>query len=301
MLSLAAIFLKLYELVTNLFFLFSLLRSFSYFLIFQPEHKFNTCLKTHCPSFGPSVCLQLIPFYFLLLTLVKEKKRNSDNYFSFCIQVCVKRKIWFSGKKRKVEPSHTHKCKADWMVSQLPAVCAPPSSLYLPEWAGARGGVHVCLYVCVRPPPLWPLSWTRVLPARAVGVGGWTVATTGQFYSAPGWMLNLYLMYDISHKSSRHRRDPGVFRRLLFQCLSNCGIIRPSEKEKGERICVCDWGGGLVFEFCEMIALSLLWPSQTGSSLPLLALCYHDRRAVPNWKHLGGLEAAWNNHILCVA
>lgn len=38
-------------------------------------------------------------------------------------------------------------------------------------------------------------------------------------------------MYDISHKSSDHRHDPGVFRRLLFQCLSNCGIIRPRERE----------------------------------------------------------------------
>lgn len=74
-------------------------------------------------------------------------------------------------------------------------------------------------------------------------------------------MLNLYLMYDISHKSSDHRHDPGVFRRLLFQCLSNCGIIRPRESEGRE--------GGKAFEFGEMITLLLLWLSHT----VLLSLC----------------------------
>ena len=129
-------------------------------------------------------------------------------------------------------------------LNSLPSV--PPLPL-TPTKIGQTQGVVcmcVCVCVCVCECVCWRLRvylCVQLLcdrfpePEPSPHGGKWrTVATTGQFYSAPGWMLNLYLMYDISHKSSGHRHDPGVFRRLLFQCLSNCGIIRPRERE-GER------------------------------------------------------------------
>lgn len=138
--------------------------------------------------------------------------------------------------------------------------CLHPTFLPLPLRLGRHRGWCACVYVCVQ---LLCDRFPEPEPSLHAGKW-WTVATTGQFYSAPGWMLNLYLMYDISHKSSRHRHDPGVFRRLLFQCLSNCGIIRPSEKgrkRRGEEEGGKGVGGGIAFEFGEMISLSLLWPS----------------------------------------
>lgn len=147
----------------------------------------------------------------------------------------------------------------------------------------------LCVYLCVQ---LLCDHFPELEPS--LHRGKWrTVATTGQFYSTPGWMLNLYLMYDISHKSSGHRHDPGVFGRLLFQCLSNCGIIRLRERERGEKkkpLSLAKWSPSRCSGHPRLEALSFFF----------FPLWYHDRRTVPNWKHLGSLEVVWNNHILCV-
>lgn len=140
-----------------------------------------------------------------------------------------------------------------------------PRLYSLPDWIDTGGSVACACttlsacHICVSNSSV--TAFLNPKPCAHAGGDGALRRTMGQFYSAPGWMLNLYLMYDISHKSSDHRHDPGVFRRLLFQCLSNCGIIRPRESEGRE--------GGKAFEFGEMITLSLLRLSHT----VLLSLC----------------------------
>lgn len=68
--------LKLYELVRNLF--FSSLHPFSYFLISQPEHRFNTCLKTPLSdSVHQSVCSSLL-FTSLFVSLHGKAKSGTN-------------------------------------------------------------------------------------------------------------------------------------------------------------------------------------------------------------------------------
>lgn len=124
----------------------------------------------------------------------------------------------------------------EWPHNSPPSI---PPFLLLPLRLGRHRGWCACMCVYLR---VQLLCDRFPEPEPSLHRGKWrTVATTGQFYSAPGWMLNLYLMYDISHKSSGHRHDPGVFRRLLFQCLSNCGIIRPRERERGGKKSLWVW------------------------------------------------------------
>lgn len=63
--SVAAVLLKLYELVTTLFSFLTSSLTFSS----QTGREFNTCLETNCPSLCPSVCLPLPTFLFLFFPL----------------------------------------------------------------------------------------------------------------------------------------------------------------------------------------------------------------------------------------
>lgn len=255
-LSVTAVFLKLYELVTTPFFPPHLL---SYFLISAmdadstPASRQTVHLSVHLSDCHPrppfcNACLaQNLPGKKYKMKL-RKKKIYRDIFF--------KKKSWCSRIRK-------WKAAVDRMASQLPAIRTP--FLLLPLRLGRHRGWCVC--VCVRP-CLCVYLCVQLLCGRfpelepSLQRGKWrTVATTGQFYSAPGWMLNLYLMYDISHKSSGHRHDPGVFGRLLFQCLSNCGIIRLRERERGEKkpLSLAKWSPSRCSGHPRLEALSLFF------------------------------------------
>lgn len=178
------------------------------------------------------------------------------------------------------------------MASQLPAIRTP--FLLLPLRLGRHRGwcvcvcvsVSMCVFVC--PTPLWPFSWTRTLPAKRemadCGNDRAVLQCTG---------LNVKLIFNVWHFTQiiRPQTWPWGIRQIAFSVPQQLWNYSSQRERKG---------GKKAFEFGEMIALSLLWPSQTGSSLFFSPLWYHDRRTMPNWKHLGTLEVVWNNHILCV-
>jgi len=177
------------------------------------------------------------------------------------------------------------------MASQLPAVCTPPHSLK--DWAGTGGGVHVCPFLCVHLCVQLlcdRFPWTRTFPAQREIVD---CGNDRAVLQCSG--LNVKLIFNVWHFTQiiRPQTWPWGIPQIAFSVPQQLWNYS-SQRERGRE------RGGKAFEFVEMIALSLLWPSQTGSSPSLFSLWYHDRRAVPNWKHLGSLEAVWNNHILCV-
>ena len=186
-------------------------------------------------------------------------------------------------------------------MASHPPLLSPLLPLRLGRHRGWCVGVcvRVCAYLCVQllcdcfPEPEPSLAQREMADCgndRAV------LQCTG---------LNVKLIFNVWHFTQiiRPQTWPWGIPQIAFsvpQQLWNYSSQRERERE-GERGRGRE--GGEAFEFGEMIALSLLWPSQTGSSLSplsLFSLWYHDRRAVPNWKHLGSLEAVWNNHILCV-
>lgn len=155
------------------------------------------------------------------------------------------------------------------MASQLPAVCTPLFP-FTPSKIGQTQGVVVvcvsmslCVFVC--PTPLWPLSWTQTLPAQRemadCGNDRAVLQCTG---------LNVKLIFNVWHFTQiiRPQTWPWGIPQIAFsvpQQLWNYSSQRERERERG--------GEKKAFEFGEMIALSLLWPSQTGSSRSLSFLC----------------------------
>lgn len=126
----------------------------------------------------------------------------------------------------------------------------------------------VCVYVCVCPTPWWPLSWTRTLPAcrEMVDCGNdrAVLQCTG---------LNVKLIFNVWHFTQiiPPQTWPWGIPQIAFsvpQQLWNYSSQWEREKEARREA----GRGGAAFEFGEMIALLLLWPSQTGSS-PLVFLC----------------------------
>lgn len=203
------------------------------------------------------------------------------------------RKADFHRQKQKSFCSHNHKWNAavDWMASQLPAVYTPPSSHYLWDWADT-GGWCACAYVC--PTPLWPLSWTRTLPALGemvdCGNDRAVLQCTG---------LNVKLIFNVWHFTQiiPPQTWPWGIPQIAFsvpQQLWNYSSQWEREKEarRGRR-------GGSLWVWRNDRPLAALAILDWKLSLTF-SLWYHDRRAMPNWKHLGSLEAVWNNHILCV-
>lgn len=123
------------------------------------------------------------------------------------------------------------------MASQLPAVCTPlfPST---PSKIGQTQGVVVvcvsmslCVFVC--PTPLWPLSWTRTLPAQReiadCGNDRAVLQCTG---------LNVKLIFNVWHFTQiiRPQTWPWGIPQIAFsvpQQLWNYSSQRERERERG--------------------------------------------------------------------
>lgn len=147
------------------------------------------------------------------------------------------------------------------MASQLPAIRT--LFLLLPLRLGRHRGWCVCVCVCVSlcmcifvcPTPLWPFSWTRTLPAKRemadCGNDRAVLQCTG---------LNVKLIFNVWHFTQiiRPQTWPWGIRQIAFSVPQQLWNYSSQRERKGEK---------KAFEFGEMIALSLLWPSQTGSSL----------------------------------
>lgn len=103
--------------------------------------------------------------------------------------------------------------------------------------------------------------------------------------------LNVKLIFNVWHFTQiiRPQTWPWGIPQIAFSVPQQLWNYS-SQRERGER-------GGK--------SLWVWWNDHPLAALAIpdcspLPLWYHDRRAVPNWKHLGSLEAVWNNHILCV-
>lgn len=167
-----------------------------------------------------------------------------------------------------------------------------PLALILSKIGQTRWVACQCThFVC--PTPLWPRSWTQTHPAQSemvdCGNDRAVLQCTG---------LNVKLIFNVWHFTQiiRPQTWPWGIPQIAFsvpQQLWNYSSQR--ERMRGRR----GGGGGVGWGALSLAKWSPSRCSGHPSRFPLSSLWYHDRRAGPNWKHLGSLEAVWNNHILC--